>query len=151
MITRDEELGFNVTYAMFLSLFSARFYAKLDKLASFFILLCSMAVATEVFNQIVLAFAIAIVSCWQIVFQPSSKSLCMKEQYLNYAALFDQFPTLHADNISDRLIDIRKDDPTFPEILNNIAFNTTITKLNGSERDFKKLNWLEKLVEKFFK
>lgn len=147
--TRDQHLGFSVTYAMYHQQLAARLYSRIDKLISFLILLCGMAVVSQLLPPVLTGFIVTVLGCWQLVYLPSSRAASAAEQYLRYERLFERFSQLTADEIERKLIKIRRRDGQVPRALDYPAFNLALEKLGGCEAEKCKLTKWQKLVYGF--
>lgn len=147
--TRDQVLGFEVTYAMFLYRFATRFYARLDKLFSFLLLFFSLAVVSQLFAPLALGLAVALISCLQLVYAPAAKASETAVLHLRYQKLFARFADLNLAEIEQRLIKIRQRDVQVISALDNLAYNAALLKLNGQPEQLLRLSLWQKLVRFF--
>lgn len=146
-VSTDQELSFNIAYAMYYERLGSRFYGRLDKLASYLTLLCGMAVAAETFSPLLLGVLVASLTCWQVVYRPGDRASAARLQQCRYEKLLENFPELTEEQVRVRLSKLRRSDSELPGCLQDVAYAAAAAKL-GAQTDFTP-SWMTKLASAF--
>ena len=130
-VTADQELSFNIAYAMYYERLGSRFYGRLDKLASYLTLLCGMAVAADAFSPFALDAAVASITCWQVVYRPGERAAAARLQQRRYEKLLENFSSLTEEQVRSRLSKLRAADNELPGCLQDAAYAAAAAKLGA--------------------
>lgn len=146
MATADQHLSFNIAYGMYLQRLGSRFYGRLDKLISFLVLLCGMAVVADYLNHFFLGVVVALLGCWQVVYTPGINSVAARNQQDKYSYLLEAFPTLTEEEVRKQLIELRHSDSDLPGCLEMPAVYAATKKLNANTDELPKLSLLQRFA-----
>ena len=147
--TRRQDLAFQVAYSLFLEKMAYRWYGRIDKILSFLLLLSGMAVVADSLPTTTTGFAVAILTAWQLIYSPATKSATARATYLAYGQLFNQLGNLTDDEIAIELNKLSDKDSDAPACLEMPAYCLAGRRLNVPVTNLPALTLEQRLAQWF--
>ena len=101
--TRND-LKFEIVYSFCYEKLMYKFLGRMDKLASFILLLTGMSVIATTWNEVFLGSIVAIVTTLQLVYSPGTKSQSAKMTSQKYYSMYFHFDELNNEEIKRQLL-----------------------------------------------
>ena len=98
------DLKFQVVYSLCFEKMMYKFLGRIDKLASFILLLTGMSVIATTWNEVFLGSIVAIVTALQLVYSPGGKSQSAKGVYQKYYSIYLRFDDMEIEEIKEKLL-----------------------------------------------
>ncbi|WP_367414069.1 hypothetical protein [Snodgrassella alvi] len=103
-------LKFEVIYSFYYEKLMYKFLGRMDKLASFILLLTGMSVIATTWNEVFLGSIVAIVTTLQLVYSPGSKSQSAKGVYQKYYSMYIHFDEMDNEVIKNKLLNLSENE-----------------------------------------
>ena len=98
------DLKFEIVYSFCYEKLMYKFLGRMDKLASFILLLTGMSVIATTWNEVFLGSIVAIVTTLQLVYSPGGKSQSAKGVYQKYYSIYLRFDDMEIEEIKEKLL-----------------------------------------------
>jgi len=98
------DLKFEIVYSFYYEKLMYKFLGRMDKLASFILLLTGMSVIATTWNEVFLGSIVAIVTTLQLVYSPGTKSQTAKGVCQKYYSMYLHFDDMKIDEIKEKLL-----------------------------------------------
>ena len=147
-------LKFEVIYSFYYEKLMYKFLGRMDKLASFILLLTGMSVIATTWNEVFLGSIVAIVTTLQLVYSPGSKSQSAKGVYQKYYSMYIHFDEMDNEVIKNKLLNLSENETDEIGFLSHPARLAALAMLGWTpESDYseelRKLTKLEYLAALF--
>lgn len=104
------DLKFQVVYSLCFEKMMYKFLGRIDKLASFILLLTGMSVIATTWNEVFLGSIVAIVTALQLVYSPGGKSQSAKGVYQKYNSIYIHFDEKDNEVIKNKLLNLSENE-----------------------------------------
>lgn len=98
------DLKLEIVYSFYYEKLMYKFLGRMDKLASFILLLTGMSVIATTWNEVFLGSIVAIVTTLQLVYSPGTKSQTAKGVCQKYYSMYLHFDDMKIDEIKEKLL-----------------------------------------------
>ena len=112
------DLKFEVAYSYCYEKIMYKFFGRLDKLASFILLLTGMSVVATAWSGLALGSIVAIVTSLQLIYTPGQRSQAAKDACRAYLSLYQSLNTMTAEQIRESLLSLNQHLRGFPSYRN---------------------------------
>ena len=102
------DLKFEVAYSYCYEKIMYKFFGRLDKLASFILLLTGMSVVATAWSGLALGSIVAIVTSLQLIYTPGQRSQAAKDACRAYLSLYQSLNSMTAEQIRESLLSLNK-------------------------------------------
>jgi len=103
-------LKFEVIYSFCYEKVMYKFLGRMDKLASFILMITGMSVIATTWNGAILGSIVAIVTALQLVYSPGSKSQSAKGVYQKYYSMYIHFDEMDNEVIKNKLLNLSENE-----------------------------------------
>lgn len=103
-------LKFEVIYSFCYEKVMYKFLGRMDKLASFILMITGMSVIATTWNGVILGSIVAIVTTLQLVYSPGSKSQSAKGVYQKYYSMYIHFNEMDNEVIKNKLLNLSENE-----------------------------------------
>ncbi|ORF05840.1 hypothetical protein BGI03_09285 [Snodgrassella alvi] len=103
-------LKFEVIYSFCYEKVMYKFLGRMDKLASFILMITGMSVIATTWNGVILGSIVAIVTALQLVYSPGSKSQSAKGVYQKYYSMYIHFDEMDNEVIKNKLLNLSENE-----------------------------------------
>ena len=141
-------LKFEVIYSFCYEKVMYKFLGRMDKLASFILMITGMSVIATTWNGVILGSIVAIVTALQLVYSPGSKSQSAKGVYQKYYSMYIHFDEMDNEVIKNKLLNLSENETdeigflSYPARLAALAM-LSCTPESGYSEEPRKLTKLE--------
>lgn len=104
------DLKFQVVYSFCYEKVMYKFLGRMDKLASFILMITGMSVIATTWNGVILGSIVAIVTALQLVYSPGSKSQSAKGVYQKYYSMYIHFDEMDNEVIKHKLLNLSENE-----------------------------------------
>ena len=104
------DLKFQVVYSFCYEKVMYKFLGRMDKLASFILMITGMSVIATTWNGVILGSIVAIVTALQLVYSPGSKSQSAKGVYQKYYSMYIHFDEMDNEVIKNKLLNLSENE-----------------------------------------
>ena len=103
-------LKFEVIYSFCYEKVMYKFLGRMDKLASFILMITGMSVIATTWNGVILGSIVTIVTALQLVYSPGSKSQSAKGVYQKYYSMYIHFNEMDNEVIKNKLLNLSENE-----------------------------------------
>ena len=148
------DLKFEVVYSLCYEKVMYKFLGRMDKLASFILMITGMSVIATTWNGVILGSIVAVVTALQLVYSPGSKSQSAKGVYQKYYSMYIHFDEMDNEVIKNKLLNLSENETDEIGFLSHPARLAALAMLSWTpESDYseepRKLTKLEYLAALF--
>ncbi|NUE67274.1 hypothetical protein [Snodgrassella sp. ESL0253] len=125
-----KHLKFEIAYSFCYEKVMYKFLGRLDKLASFILLLTGMSVIATTWNGVILGSIVAVVTTLQLIYSPGTKSQSAKEICQKYYSIYHHFDDMDSESIRNKLLNLSENETDEIGILSYPARLSALAMLN---------------------